>query len=649
MMKRAWSAVLAVIMVISLLPMAWAEEETERSQESVAYTLPSAFRKDGEGIYTLMDNIYLSEPLIINEGEHWTVNLNTYEISTNTTIYEGAGTLTLVGSGITREFRYISGKLSQQITKVYEDGEITSIDKYEYSWENGAAIQVYTWTNSMGIVQIEEVTKTTDDKEIKHIITRDENGNIIENNEETVTIADDNGGYTEIMKKDANGNVTTVERSTWENVEGGRRTLESEVTTYDSEGNITEIRKINYTYTYEERGDTCVTVVTDAEGKVLYSTEHFNGKIDENKSIETHTERDSEGNVISVSETIYENDGDDHHISTTTNKDGTGNVTSIIKHEHFHDKGIQITTTTDYWRDRKGNLTKIFTTITTEQEGKTVTEEVQKNTVGEEQYRKVTTVEGGKTTWEAVGTNSDWKKVTWVGEATTSDNGQTTTHEVRTQEDYDGVVTIVEVEITDEVNGVRYESQVEMQSNVDVSIANLHSIAKSKKTNLGVAVSEVSDENAIKAIKSVANGAALQILNIDLKELGKQTLTELDTPLAIEIKTETAGKDISVYRVHGGKTEALRQTSSKNVETAADGTFYVGDGYVTIFASRFSVYAIGSSVKSGGYYYTGETGSAVGEKAVSADTFDAGIGIYAVAAVLSLAGMAWAGQKRSKR
>lgn len=107
-MNRIWSAVLAVIMVLSLLPAAWAEENG-RSQESVDYTLPSAFRKDGEGIYTLMDNIYLSEPLIINEGEHWTVNLNTHGISTNTAIYEGAGTLTLVGSGITREFHYTSG------------------------------------------------------------------------------------------------------------------------------------------------------------------------------------------------------------------------------------------------------------------------------------------------------------------------------------------------------------------------------------------------------------------------------------------------------------------------------------------------------------------------------------------------------------
>ena len=48
----------------------------------------------------------------------------------------------------------------------------------------------------------------------------------------------------------------------------------------------------------------------------------------------------------------------------------------------------------------------------------------------------------------------------------------------------------------------------------------------------------------------------------------------------------------------------------------------------------------------GGYYYHPTTDTKADETKGSPKTFDAGVGIYAVTAVLSVAGMAWVGKKR---
>ena len=48
----------------------------------------------------------------------------------------------------------------------------------------------------------------------------------------------------------------------------------------------------------------------------------------------------------------------------------------------------------------------------------------------------------------------------------------------------------------------------------------------------------------------------------------------------------------------------------------------------------------------GGYYYHPTTDTKTDETKGSPKTFDAGVGIYAVTAVLSVTGMAWVGKKR---
>ena len=210
-------------------------------------------------------------------------------------------------------------------------------------------------------------------------------------------------------------------------------------------------------------------------------------------------------------------------------------------------------------------------------------------------------------------------------------------------------------------SGVYYGSMVEMPGDMDVSVTNLYEIARKRAIAgdgffgyLDLTLSETVDTASKSAITALANGEALQFLNIDLTENGTQ-MADLDTPLAITVKADTAGKNITVYRVHDGMAESFRRTTSEKADVAVDGTFYVGDGYVTIFASKFSAYAIGTAEKTTTPNHRDETNQATataaasGGKATSATTFDAGVGIYAVGAILSVTGMAWVGKNGRKK
>ena len=58
------------------------------------------------------------------------------------------------------------------------------------------------------------------------------------------------------------------------------------------------------------------------------------------------------------------------------------------------------------------------------------------------------------------------------------------------------------------------------------------------------------------------------------------------------------------------------------------------------------IVSAGSTPSTGGYYYHPTTDTKTDETKGSPKTFDAGVGIYAVTAVLSVTGMAWVGKKR---
>ena len=129
---------------------------------------------------------------------------------------------------------------------------------------------------------------------------------------------------------------------------------------------------------------------------------------------------------------------------------------------------------------------------------------------------------------------------------------------------------------------------------------------------LSVAAKEESEisEDAAK-IKALAGKETLSYLTMDLEHYingeQQQNITDTDPQLlAITVDYDTAKKNISVYRVHND--EAVKLTSAG--DEPADGTYRVNDGSITIYATKFSTYAIGYTKKSsGGHTEGGHTSS----------------------------------------
>ena len=67
-------------------------------------------------------------------------------------------------------------------------------------------------------------------------------------------------------------------------------------------------------------------------------------------------------------------------------------------------------------------------------------------------------------------------------------------------------------------------------------------------------------------------------------------------------------------------------------------------GVINRFSNGVYLTAVWSS--NSYYYYASATDTTATTKTGSPKTFDAGVGIYAVTALLSVTGMAWAGKKR---
>ena len=62
--------------------------------------------------------------------------------------------------------------------------------------------------------------------------------------------------------------------------------------------------------------------------------------------------------------------------------------------------------------------------------------------------------------------------------------------------------------------------------------------------------------------------------------------------LEVAIPYITSGKDISVYRYHDGIAEELKALNIRPSGNFVDGTYYVDNGYIFVYASGFSTYAV---------------------------------------------------------
>lgn len=108
-------------------------------------------------------------------------------------------------------------------------------------------------------------------------------------------------------------------------------------------------------------------------------------------------------------------------------------------------------------------------------------------------------------------------------------------------------------------------------------------------------------EETVSAIKNLSGSETLSYLDMDIERYVNGTKVENITDTgdhvqSITIDFDTARKNISVYRVHNGTAAKLTVAGS----TPADGTYRVNDSSITIYATKFSTYAIGYTTKSSG-------------------------------------------------
>ena len=100
-------------------------------------------------------------------------------------------------------------------------------------------------------------------------------------------------------------------------------------------------------------------------------------------------------------------------------------------------------------------------------------------------------------------------------------------------------------------------------------------------------IETVLDLSLIKTTTELEND---EIRSVEVKDIG----SENNTVIEVAIPYVTKGKTLKVYRYHDDAAEELSILSSRPSAGFIDGTYFVGDGYVFLYASGFSTYAISS-------------------------------------------------------
>ena len=166
------------------------------------------------------------------------------------------------------------------------------------------------------------------------------------------------------------------------------------------------------------------------------------------------------------------------------------------------------------------------------------------------------------------------------------------------------------------------------------------------------------------------NGANLMLENDEAGEIiikGNATLNHPTTKTInakggeVTIDSATITSNAKAISAGGGKVTVNDVTvnGSGTVETKDGGQVVINQGSFQSDVSDYvasgsqmtrnenGTYSVTKSIPStGGYYYHPTTDTKADETKGSPKTFDAGVGIYAVTAVLSVTGMAWVGKKR---
>lgn len=121
--------------------------------------------------------------------------------------------------------------------------------------------------------------------------------------------------------------------------------------------------------------------------------------------------------------------------------------------------------------------------------------------------------------------------------------------------------------------------------------------------------------------------------------------------VTVPYSTDKADK-LTVYYLNGSDATALTKVTDAAASGAALNTFSydAANKLITLKLPHFSEYLISTTATRSVVHHYGGTGTTTttGTKTNSPTTFDAGVGIYAVSAILSVTGMAWVGTKQRK-
>ncbi len=121
--------------------------------------------------------------------------------------------------------------------------------------------------------------------------------------------------------------------------------------------------------------------------------------------------------------------------------------------------------------------------------------------------------------------------------------------------------------------------------------------------------------------------------------------------VTVPYSTDKADK-LTVYYLNGSDATALTKVANAAAPGAALNTFSYDapNKLITLKLPHFSEYLISTTATRSVVHHYGGSGTTTttGTKTNSPGTFDAGVGIYAVSAILSVTGMAWVGTKQRK-
>lgn len=121
--------------------------------------------------------------------------------------------------------------------------------------------------------------------------------------------------------------------------------------------------------------------------------------------------------------------------------------------------------------------------------------------------------------------------------------------------------------------------------------------------------------------------------------------------VTVPYSTDKADK-LTVYYLNGSDATALTKVVDAADSGAALNTFSYDatNKLITLKLPHFSEYLISTTATRSVVHHYGGSGitTTTGTKTNSPTTFDAGVGIYAVSAILSVTGMAWVGTKQRK-